>query len=71
MTRVEMGGYRVREVPVHHYHRAHGRSQFFNFSRVARTLVQLMVMWAHLKLRLRVRTRNKPLAPATPRRELD
>jgi glycosyltransferase involved in cell wall biosynthesis len=32
MARTEMGGFRVREVPVHHYHRAHGQSQFFNLS---------------------------------------
>ena len=31
MTRVEQGGFKVVEVPVHHYHRAYGQSQFFNF----------------------------------------
>ena len=26
-------GFRIVEVPVHHYHRAYGKSQFFNFRR--------------------------------------
>ena len=50
MTRTEQGGFKVVEVPVHHYHRAYGQSQFFNFSRVARTLVELTGMWVRLKL---------------------
>src|SRR5579859_2375513 len=50
MTRVEQGGFRVVEVPVHHYHREYGKSQFFNFRRVARTLVELTEMWVKLKL---------------------
>jgi glycosyltransferase involved in cell wall biosynthesis len=50
MTRTEQGGFRVVEVPVHHYHRAYGQSQFFNFSRVARTLVELTAMWFRLKV---------------------
>jgi glycosyltransferase involved in cell wall biosynthesis len=50
MTRTEQGGFKVVEVPVHHYHRAYGQSQFFNFSRVARTLVELTGMWFRLKL---------------------
>src|SRR5437764_10390974 len=50
MTRIEQGGFHVREVPVHHYHRAYGQSQFFNFRRVARTLQELTGMWIRLKL---------------------
>lgn len=68
MTRIEMAGFRVREVPVHHYHRAHGQSQFFNFRRVASTLLQLAELWVHLKLRVRVRSRKRALSPATPQR---
>ena len=33
------------EVPVHHYPRAHGRSQFFTPRRVARTAVDLLSLW--------------------------
>jgi len=50
MTRVELGGFKVVEVPVHHYYRVYGRSQFFNFPRVARTLIELTGIWIKLKL---------------------
>ena len=50
MTRTEQGGFKVVEVPVHHYHRAYGQSQFFNFPRVARTLLELSGLWVKLKL---------------------
>ena len=43
--------YRFSEVPVHHYHRAHGKSQFFNFSRLFRTGLQLMSLWWILVVR--------------------
>jgi glycosyltransferase involved in cell wall biosynthesis len=65
MTRIELGGFRVREVPVHHYHRAFGQSQFFNFSRVARTLIELTILWLKLKLPGR---RREPSGSATPPR---
>ena len=38
-------GFRFKEVPVHHYHRAHGKSQFFNFPRLIKTAKQLMGLW--------------------------
>jgi len=41
-------GYRFQEVPVHHYHRAHGKSQFFDFSRLYRTASQLISLWGEL-----------------------
>jgi glycosyltransferase involved in cell wall biosynthesis len=69
MTRIELGRFRVREVPVHHYHRAHGQSQFFNVRRVAATLVELFELWVHLRLGLRLRTRGRLRLPATPRRD--
>jgi len=50
MTRVEQAGFCVVEVPVHHYFRAYGQSQFFNFGRVARTLEELTRLWIRLKL---------------------
>ena len=65
MTRIELGGFRVREVPVHHYHRAYGQSQFFNFRRVARTLWELSRLWLRLKLMRRDQTGS-----ATPARNL-
>src|SRR5918912_833789 len=64
MTRIEQGGFRVHEVPVHHYHRAYGQSQFFNVSRVARTLTELARLW----LRLKVFRRHSSGSAATPPR---
>jgi glycosyltransferase involved in cell wall biosynthesis len=48
MKKFQDAGFRVAEHPVHHYHRAHGTSQFFNFPRVFRTLVDLMKLWWQL-----------------------
>jgi glycosyltransferase involved in cell wall biosynthesis len=44
-------GARFVEVPVHHYHRAYGGSQFFNFRRLFRTAVQLTQLWWKLVVR--------------------
>jgi len=44
-------GAKFVEVPVHHYHRAYGRSQFFNFRRLFRTGVQLIDLWWKLVVR--------------------
>ena len=35
MKKIQDAGFRIVEVPVHHYHRAFGKSQFFNFRRIA------------------------------------
>jgi hypothetical protein len=51
MKKVQDAGFRIREVPVHHYHRAYGKSQFFNFRRVAKTLVDLSHLWVDLVVR--------------------
>lgn len=48
MKKVQDHGYRIAEVPVHHFHRSYGKSQFFNFSRVARTLYDLSALWFEL-----------------------
>jgi glycosyltransferase involved in cell wall biosynthesis len=39
------------EVPVHHYHRAYGKSQFFNFPRLWHTGVHLTQLWWKLVVR--------------------
>ena len=51
MKKVQDHGFRLAEVPVRHYHRTYGKSQFFNFSRVARTLLDLMRLWLELVVR--------------------
>ncbi len=51
MKKVVDAGFHIKEVPVHHFHRAYGKSQFFNFSRVARTLMDLSGLWWDLVVR--------------------
>jgi glycosyltransferase involved in cell wall biosynthesis len=43
-------GARIAEVPVHHYPRPHGRSEFFRFRRVARSLVDVGRLWVRTVL---------------------
>jgi glycosyltransferase involved in cell wall biosynthesis len=44
-------GGRCVEVPVNHFHRAYGHSQFFNFRRLWRTGLQLSQLWWKLVVR--------------------
>jgi glycosyltransferase involved in cell wall biosynthesis len=45
IKKIEDAGFRIAEVPVHHYHRVFGRSQFFNFPRIAKTGVDVLRLW--------------------------
>ena len=45
MKKIQDAGFRIAEVPVHHYHRAFGRSQFFNVRRLFRTGRDLLLLW--------------------------
>jgi len=45
VKKMQDAGYRFAEVPVHHFHRAYGRSQFFNFPRLWRTARDLSRLW--------------------------
>lgn len=51
VKKLQDGGFRFAEVPVHHYHRTYGQSQFFNFPRLWRTGVQLLGLWWKLVVR--------------------
>jgi glycosyltransferase involved in cell wall biosynthesis len=51
MKKITDGGFRIAEVPVHHYHRAYGKSQFFNFPRLFRTAIDVMKLWYALVIR--------------------
>jgi len=44
-------GFSFAEVPVHHFHRACGRSQFFNFRRLWKTAIDLLRLWLELVVR--------------------
>jgi hypothetical protein len=51
MKKIQDAGFHIAEVPVHHYHRAFGRSQFFNFRRIAKTGVDVLGLWFALVVR--------------------
>jgi glycosyltransferase involved in cell wall biosynthesis len=51
MKKIQDAGFSIVEVPVHHYHRAYGKSQFFNFPRVFRTGVDVWKLWVDLVIR--------------------
>ena len=61
MKKIQDAGFRIAEVPVHHYHRAYGRSQFFNFRRLFRTAVDVFRLWFVLVVR-----RDDPVAATAP-----
>jgi hypothetical protein len=69
MRKVQDAGFNIVETPVHHYHRTHGRSQFFNVGRVFWTGVDVMKLWLQLVVLghqgARVLLRN-PVAGAIP-----
>jgi hypothetical protein len=51
MKKITDAGFRIAEVPVHHYHRAYGKSQFFNFRRLFRTGIDVFKLWYALVVR--------------------
>lgn len=53
MKKVHDAGFKIAQVPVNHYHRAYGKSQFFNFARVFRVGVDLIKLWRELVLEKR------------------
>jgi glycosyltransferase involved in cell wall biosynthesis len=50
MTQIERAGFRVEEVPVHHYPRLSGRSQFFRLGPVLHMLRDVLALWIRLVL---------------------
>jgi glycosyltransferase involved in cell wall biosynthesis len=65
MKKVQDHGFRLSEVPVHHFHRTYGKSQFFNFRRVARTLLDLAKLWVELVVhKAHLKSRETTHAPA-------
>ncbi|MCP4644750.1 MAG: glycosyltransferase family 2 protein [bacterium] len=57
MSKIRRAGFRTVEVPVHHYQRAHGKSQFFNFPRLVRVARDLAALW------VREIVQGQPLKP--------
>jgi len=50
MAKVQYAGFGLAETAVHHFHRAYGKSQFFNWQRVLRTLAALLRLWRRIRL---------------------
>ncbi len=68
MKKITDAGFRIVEVPVHHYHRAFGKSQFFNFPRIAKTGIDVMRLWFALVVRGEHRRAAASLVqPSAPR----
>ena len=51
VKKIQDAGFRIVEVPVHHWYRQYGLSQFFNFARVARTLIAMLGWWWRLAVK--------------------
>ena len=65
MKKVQDAGFRMVEVPVHHFHRAYGKSQFFNFRRIFKTGIDVMRLWFALVIRRQ--HRRSPATSVAPR----
>jgi glycosyltransferase involved in cell wall biosynthesis len=48
MKKIQDNGFVIKEGPVSHYHRAYGKSQFFNFRRVFQVGRDLIALWFEL-----------------------
>jgi glycosyltransferase involved in cell wall biosynthesis len=48
MKKTQDAGFKIVEVPVHHYHRAYGGSQFFNLKRIWNVWCAMWVLWLEL-----------------------
>src|SRR5437764_7992678 len=67
MKKIQDAGFRIVEVPVHHYHRAFGTSQFFNVPRIFKTGVGVMRLWIELVVQRRhLRPRAASVAAPHP-----
>ena len=48
MKKIQDAGFVIAEVPVHHFHRAYGKSQFFNLGRIFHVGRDLLRLWVQL-----------------------
>ncbi|MBA3948088.1 MAG: glycosyltransferase family 2 protein [Herpetosiphonaceae bacterium] len=51
VKKLQDAGFHFAEVPVHHFHRTYGTSQFFNWRRLRRIPPQLLKLWWNLVVR--------------------
>jgi len=57
IKKIQDAGFKFAEVPVSHYHRQYGHSQFFNWRRLLRTTRHLFILWRELVLKKRFMVR--------------
>lgn len=69
VKKLQDAGCTFAEVPVHHYHRAYGKSQFFNLPRIARTMTDILSFWWQLRVRRLPATEAAVNAPEGRRKE--
>jgi glycosyltransferase involved in cell wall biosynthesis len=51
VRKIQDAGFKFAEVPVSHYHRQYGTSQFFNWRRLLHTIQHLLALWWELILK--------------------
>lgn len=51
IRKIQDAGFCLAEIPVHHYPRRYGRSQFFSVRRIAKTLFDLSLLWWSLVIK--------------------
>ena len=51
ISKLTMRGAKFAEIPVNHYYRVSGKSQFFNFRRIFNTGIHLLKLWYRIKIR--------------------
>ncbi|KKS97780.1 MAG: glycosyl transferase family 2 protein [Candidatus Gottesmanbacteria bacterium GW2011_GWA2_43_14] len=51
VDKINRFGYKISEVPVHHFWRTSGKSQFFNFRRLSATADNLFRLWWKLRVK--------------------
>jgi glycosyltransferase involved in cell wall biosynthesis len=64
MKKIQDADFTIAEVPVHHYHRVYGKSQFFNFRRLFKTAVDVAALWVALVIRKEHLRLDAPRMPA-------
>lgn len=50
VKKIQDAGFKFSEVPVSHFFRSYGKSQFFNYRRIYRVLIELIELWTELVL---------------------
>lgn len=51
ITKITKRGYKFTEVPVHHYYRVSGKSEFFNFVRIFQVIKNLIKLWYKIQIK--------------------